>query len=1055
MKLFTKKRFFLFLLVLLVLLAAAAAWIVMNLGQVIDSNKDYILAQVKQAVGRDVTLEKIDVTLWPAAGVRLSKFTVSDDPKFSPDKFVTAEDLQIQFKLLPLLQKKLEVSQLVLNKPVIQLIRDKEGVLNVSTLGKTNGNPDSSGESAAPAKPAPSAGNGEAFSFGLIQVNNGDVRFVDRPGGQEIQANQIDATVRDFRLDQPVSIRLAAAVLAAKQNISLQGQFGPLGKSFDLANLPLQADVQIDSLNLDELQKKFPALKEKLPPWLDISGPMQASLKIVGEKNQISLPSMQITMALFSPQKSNFTFQGSVSSITLGGAADKIALDGVATLSALDLKRLQTGIASLKVFPPELRAEGTVDAQIKVKGHPGQLALNATLDASAADLNYNDQFLKAKGIPMQIAVDAAAGANLEIQKADITLNKTRVEGSGKITTGKTPAVELALKAPQADLAALQPHLPVLKQYAVSGNVALAVDYKKKGETPQITGQVQFKGVSATHPALANPVTQLMGAIEFLGEKANTKDLAFQAGQSKITIAAQMDKLSPPASTFTIQSPELLVADFIKTTNPPSKPDRLRNISIDGKQWMEKEKIACQGKLSSPEGTYAGIDYTQLSGTYAFLNQKLTLDNLVFNALDGSVKATAAYDLNPTPPTFAFNTLLENVDIVQFFRSSLISIPKSFAGRFNMKLGVSGSGTNWDTIKNTLTGEGQANINEGILYDVNIAESVLGSLTGVPGLTNFLSPQLRQDYPQIFSTKDSVFNQLQMALQIKEGKIDLNSLVVAAADWALNGKGWLNFDKAVNVNAGLFLSKGITDTLVSQVSALKYITNDQGRLSIPFAMIGTWPGVKPAPDPQFIQQTLQNALVGKGLDQIKSKLPISLPNLPIFGLPGDKTSPPREGAIPQPGQTAPAAEKAATTAAKKVPDLKIPSLSIPGTEAVRSATAPRAPEAAAADKAATTTTKPGPKFQIPSLPIPGKEAVQAATQAESAPAGPVRSPTRAVSPVRGAPRSATGTVESGTAEVQSATGVVKPASGAVRSATPAAVRKSKIQVPKAVENLLKK
>ncbi len=119
MRLFTKKRFFLFLLVLLVVFAAAAAWVVMNLGTVIDSNKDYILAQVKQAVGRDVTLEKIDVTLWPGAGVRLSKFTVSDDPKFSPEKFVSAEDLQIQFKLWPLLQKKLEVSQLVLNKPVL------------------------------------------------------------------------------------------------------------------------------------------------------------------------------------------------------------------------------------------------------------------------------------------------------------------------------------------------------------------------------------------------------------------------------------------------------------------------------------------------------------------------------------------------------------------------------------------------------------------------------------------------------------------------------------------------------------------------------------------------------------------------------------------------------------------------------------------------------------------------------------------------------------------------------------------------------------------------
>jgi len=1062
MKLFTKKRIFLFLLVLLVLFAASAAWVIMNLGQIIENNKDYILAQVKQALGREVTLEKLDVTLWPAAGVRLTQFTVSDDPAFSSEKFLSAEDLHIQFKLMPLLQKKLEVSQLVLNKPVIQLIRGKEGLLNVSTLGQsssgTNSTP-SGNESPAPSSPAPS------FSFAMIQVNEGDVRFVDRMEGQEFRATHISATLRNFSLDQPFDLQLAAAVLAAKPNLSLQGRFGPLGKSFELAHLPMQADVKIDSLNLDELQKKFPALMKQLPPWLDISGPLQATLKIVGEKNQFSLPSVQITTALFSPQKSNFTFQGRVSSITPGGGMDQLTVEGEASLSSLDLERLQKGIATLQVIPPGLRAAGNIEGKLQAKGNLSRLALNVTLNASAASLNYNDQFLKAKGIPLSITVEgSAAGANLDIQKAGITLNQTRVEGSGKITSGKTTDIELALNAPQADLAALQAHLPILKQYGASGNVALAAHYQKKGETPQITGQVQFNGVSATHPALAHPVTQLTGAIEFQGEKANTKELSFQAGQSKIAVTARMDKLSPSASTFTIQSPELWVADFIKTEKPPQKPDRLQNLVIEGKQWMEKEQIACQGKLASSQGTYAGIDYTQLSGTYAFLNQKLTIDNLVFNALDGLVKATAVYDLNPTPPAFAFNTQLENVDIVEFFRSSLISIPKSFAGRFHMKLGLSGSGNDWETIKKTLSGEGQAQIHEGILYDVNIAESVLGSLTGVPGLTNFLSPQLRQSYPAIFSTKDSVFDQLQMAMRIKEGKIDLNSLVVAAADWALNGKGWLNFDKAVNVNAGLFLSKGITNTLVSQVSALKYLTDDQGRLSIPFAMTGTWPGVRPAPDPQFVQQTLQNALLGKGLDQIKSKLPVSLPNIPVLGLPGEKTSPPREGTAPAAESTAPAPEKTETTAAQKTPASKIPSLPLPGKEAIRSVTAPvSAPietGTTATEKTEAAGAQKAPALKIPSLPLPRRESVRSATPsgttpAESTPAETVTSPRRATSPVRGVPRSATGAIDSGTADVQSATGEITPATAEVQSATPAPARKSKLSLPKAVENLLKK
>ncbi|HXK94100.1 MAG TPA: hypothetical protein PKV38_10495, partial [bacterium] len=287
---------------------------------------------------------------------------------------------------------------------------------------------------------------------------------------------------------------------------------------------------------------------------------------------------------------------------------------------------------------------------------------------------------------------------------------------------------------------------------------------------------------------------------------------------------------------------------------------------------------------------------------------------------------------------------------------------------------------------------------------------------------------------------------------------------AAADWALNGKGWLNFDKAVNVNAGLFLSKGITNTLVSQVSALKYLTDDQGRLSIPFAMTGTWPGVRPAPDPQFVQQTLQNALLGKGLDQIKSKLPVSLPNIPVLGLPGEKTSPPREGTAPAAESTAPAPEKTETTAAQKTPASKIPSLPLPGKEAIRSVTAPvSAPietGTTATEKTEAAGTQKAPALKIPSLPLPRRESVRSATPsgttpAESTPAETVTSPRRATSPVRGVPRSATGAIDSGTADVQSATGEITPATAEVQSATPAPARKSKLSLPKAVENLLKK
>src|SRR5499426_1205691 len=99
-----------------------------NLNSLINRNKDYFLGQAEQALGRKVSVGDV--------GVTLSKFTMSDDPSFSASHFVSAEDLQVNVKLLPLLRKDFQIKRLILHKPVIEVIRNKEGKFNFSSLGK-------------------------------------------------------------------------------------------------------------------------------------------------------------------------------------------------------------------------------------------------------------------------------------------------------------------------------------------------------------------------------------------------------------------------------------------------------------------------------------------------------------------------------------------------------------------------------------------------------------------------------------------------------------------------------------------------------------------------------------------------------------------------------------------------------------------------------------------------------------------------------------------------------------------------------------------------------
>ena len=63
------------LLVVIGLLAFA----LINLNSLIASNKERILHQVEQTLGREVEVQKIGVTLWGGIGARLTQFRVADD----------------------------------------------------------------------------------------------------------------------------------------------------------------------------------------------------------------------------------------------------------------------------------------------------------------------------------------------------------------------------------------------------------------------------------------------------------------------------------------------------------------------------------------------------------------------------------------------------------------------------------------------------------------------------------------------------------------------------------------------------------------------------------------------------------------------------------------------------------------------------------------------------------------------------------------------------------------------------------------------------------------
>ena len=122
----------------------------------IDLNRyqDRYRPLIEEALNRKVQLQDIRLTIWPRIGARVGGFVVQDDPAFRTGAFASLSSLDVGVKLLPLLRGKVEVEEITLRDPVIMVLKNPQGQLNVSTLGAKPAAPPAPSKPEAPAQPS-------------------------------------------------------------------------------------------------------------------------------------------------------------------------------------------------------------------------------------------------------------------------------------------------------------------------------------------------------------------------------------------------------------------------------------------------------------------------------------------------------------------------------------------------------------------------------------------------------------------------------------------------------------------------------------------------------------------------------------------------------------------------------------------------------------------------------------------------------------------------------------------------------------------------------------
>jgi AsmA protein len=241
------------LLVLVFILIVAAAVI---LPMVIDPNdyKPQIIEAVKQQTGRDLVIEgDIGLSVFPKVGLNLGKTSLSNAAGFEGKAFASMDAVNIQVALMPLLDKKVEMDEIILQGLALNLQRNKQGVTNWDDLAKKPADKQAKPE----AKKAESADQAqlESLAIGGIRIENANILWQDDQNGQRYEIKSFNLITGPLAEGDPVDIELNTAF--ASGDPAVEGQLE--------MNAVIQADVEQAMYTLTNLKLALDAKGKTLP----------------------------------------------------------------------------------------------------------------------------------------------------------------------------------------------------------------------------------------------------------------------------------------------------------------------------------------------------------------------------------------------------------------------------------------------------------------------------------------------------------------------------------------------------------------------------------------------------------------------------------------------------------------------------------------------------------------------------------------------------------------------------------------------------------------------
>lgn len=792
--------------VIVVLVVAVGIYAVLNLNGIIQKQRGLILSKASDALGRKVDVQDIHASLGWGVVADLRGVMIADDPQFSQTPFVQVADVYARVALMPLLNRRIEVEQVSLKQPVVHIIRNQRGELNVGSIGKKP----SIGEAAAPSSTAPPPASGTAplksapltgarpeeqtpagagtlggVSVSSLIVEDATIVYQD-VGAAPVSVSAVNLDVENLGVSTPVDIKLSLAAIGTSKNVSLTGKVGPLmtNGAIDMNAIPLALDMELGPFTMAQL-KAVAQIAKAIPPQLNLTNPVTAGIKVNGTTQSIAF---------------NVVTDLTGNQVVYSGVLDKAA--GV---------------------PLKLAAAGT-------------------------------------------RKDAGAAPQMEIQSATLVLGDLDLK-AGQIQLGQN--LSARLDSNRFDLASTGKMLVALSKYNASGKAEIHALVRMVQKKPEVNGTVTLASVTVTPPGKRAIVGGLSGDIKLAGKSAVAGPLAFDlgSGHARLTIDAQ--SIDPINATYDFSADVVKPAELTANPKPDATGDHLDRLAVKGTVRGSTSEPAVTATVTSPSGMAQNITYRNLAVDATYGGQAVTISSLKVGAFSGTLDGNARATLG-AEPVFNVGLNLHGIDLQQALVSQKSKAADTVRGQLTGQVRVAGRGDTFDKIKPTLSGNGQMAVANAKLIGVNVGAEAMRKVQGLPGIDTLITPTIVAHHPALFNSPNTDLTELSLTFTIQGPKITSHDIKAATADYSALADGWFDLDKRIDIKAHMLLSQELSRELMSEKKNVVYLANEQKQVDIPVRISGQLPKPSVQPDIQYLAQRAAGHLVEKQAGKLFDK-----------------------------------------------------------------------------------------------------------------------------------------------------------------------------------------